>query len=160
MLWTLPPKYKIFEALGAVADDRIEIVNSESEIIEARQYSSSRQKHYTILYNPKLNQIMPNDNATWYVGYLGYPAISLLLFLEKINYDTSILPYFTDIPFKDINQKFKNDFEQANLEIVEMILARGLNEIKLNIEVDSVYKQLTELKLEHLGQKIEPPGGY
>jgi hypothetical protein len=30
MLWTLPPKYKIFEALGALADGRIEIVNPES----------------------------------------------------------------------------------------------------------------------------------
>jgi len=160
MLWQLPPKYKIFEALGAVADDRIEIIDPKSEILEARQYSSSRGKYYTILYNPKLSQIMPNDNATWYVGYLGYPAISLLLFLDKIQFDKSILPYFTDIPFKDINQKHKNDFEQANLEIVDMILTRGLDKVKLDTEIDLIYSQLTELKLEHLGQKVQPPSGY
>jgi hypothetical protein len=160
MLWQLPPKYKIYEALGVMADGRIEIVNSESEVIEARQYSSSRGKFYTILYNPTLNQIMPNDNATWYVGYLGYPAISLLLFLEKIKYDISILPYFADISFKDINQKHKNDFEQANLEIVDLILARGLDKAKLDDQVDSIFEQLTNLKLEHLGPKIQPPSGY
>ena len=160
MLWTLPPKHKIYEALGAVADGRIEIIDPNSKIIEARQYSSSRQKYYTILYNPAQNQIMPNDNATWYVGCLGYPAISLLLFIEKIKYDAAILSYFKDISFKDINQKYKNDFDQANLEIVAMILARGLGEVKLNMESDSIFEQLAELKLEHLGQKIEPPSGY
>ena len=160
MLWTLPPKYKIYEALGAVADDRIEIIDLDSKIIEARQYSSSRQKYYTILYDPAQNQIMPNDNATWYVGYLGYPAISLLLFVGKIKYDTSLLPYFVNIPFKDINQKHKNDFNQANLEIVAMILARGLDKTGLETEVDSIFEQLAEFKLEYLGQKIEPPSGY
>jgi hypothetical protein len=160
MLWQLPPKYKIYEALGAVADDRIEIIDPNSEIIEARQYSSSRGKFYTILYDPVKNQIMPNDNATWYIGYLGYPAISMLLFLDKINFDASILSYFRDIPFKDINQKYKNDFEQANLEIVDRILTRGLDETKLNTEVDSIYQQLADLKLEQLGQKIQPPSGY
>jgi hypothetical protein len=103
---------------------------------------------------------MPNDNATWYVGYLGYPAISLLLFLDKIQFDKSILPYFADTPFKDINQKYKNDFERANMEIVEMILTRGLDKVKLDTQVDLIYGQLIELKLEHLGHKVEPPVGY
>ena len=160
MLWTLPPKYKIYAALGAVADGRVEIIDPNSEIIEARQHSSSRQKYYTILYDPAQNQIMPNDNATWYVGYLGYPAISLLLFTEKIKYDAAILPYFKNISFKDINQKYKNDFDQANLEIVAMILARGLDKTRLETEVDSIFEQLAEFKLKYLGQKIEPPSGY
>ena len=160
MLWTLPPKHKIYEALGAVADGRIEIIDPNSKIIEARQYSSSRQKYYTILYNPAQNQIMPNDNATWYVGYLSYPAISLLLFVGKIKYDAAILSYFKDISFKDINQKYKNDFDQANLEIVAMILARGLGEVKLNTEIDSAYQQLTDLRLQYLGHKTQPPSGY
>jgi hypothetical protein len=170
--WPLPPKIKIYEALGAVADNRLKIVsNSEiqaglfedqggQEIIVARQYSSSRNKYYTITYNPNTNQIMTNDNATWYVGYLGYPALSLLLHLQVITYDLSILQYFIDIPFKDINQKYNNDFTKAQTEINQLLISRGCNTDQMTTSLDNIYDKLSKMKLKPLGTKVQPPQGY
>jgi outer membrane lipoprotein-sorting protein len=165
MLWELPPQFKIYEALGAVADERIEVLESESglfeeEIITAKQYSSSRNKFYTISYNPHTQQIMSNDNATWFVGYLGYPAISLLLHLAVLKYNKSILEYFTDIKFKDINQKYKNDFTQSETEIRRILEDRGLDLAVYDEESDKIYQQLKDLKLSQLGEKVRPPKGY
>lgn len=172
MLWQLPPKFKIYEALGAVADNRIEIVSSiqtqselfesetSSDIITAHQFSSSKNKYYTISYNSKTQEIMSNDNATWYIGYLGYPALSLLLYLDVIVYDKSVLNYFSQIPFKDINQKYNNDFAKAKVEIDQLLTGRGLNLTYFENVSDVIYQQLENLKLKQLGPKIKPPNGY
>ncbi len=172
MLWPLPPKHKIYEALGAVADNRIQIITNPEiqpelfeekinyDIITAHQYSSTRNKYYTITYNPKTDEIMTNDNATWYVGYLGYPALALLLYLDAIVYDKSILQYFADISFKDINQKYNNDFIKAKVEIDQLLGSRGLNLAYFENVCDVIYEQLVLLKLKPLGPKIKPPTGY
>lgn len=90
MIWNLPPKFKFYEALGVLADNRLEIIDNMGEnlfedsnsIIEAKSYSSSRNKFYVIKYDQSQNLIMTNDNLTWYKDLLGYPAISLLCELK------------------------------------------------------------------------------
>ena len=69
-----PPTMKIYEALGAVADKRLEITGNTAKV-----YSSSKGKFYTVTYDSATNAIMSNDNACYFVGYLGYPAIAYLL---------------------------------------------------------------------------------
>lgn len=44
MKWKLPPKIKVYEALGCVVDGRVELVGEH----EARVYSSSRGKSYVV----------------------------------------------------------------------------------------------------------------
>ena len=167
MYWELPPEFKIYEALGAIADGRLELVtrpaNSEEteeedlNIIQANQYSSNKNKFYTIKYSPETSQIMTNDNATWFVGYLGYPALSLLLYIDRIKCDRSILKYFKDIAFKEINQKNKNNFQKAGVEIDQILSERGLDLDLFKQECDSIFKQLAALGLKPLGKKVRPP---
>ena len=72
MRWKNPPKIKVYEALGCIADNRIEVNENEAKV-----YSSSREKYYTVKYDR--NSIMSNDNGSYWVGYLGYPSIALLM---------------------------------------------------------------------------------
>jgi hypothetical protein len=44
---------------------------------------------------------------TYYRDEVSYPMLAVLLSLKFLEYDTSILPHFKNILWKDINQKNK-----------------------------------------------------
>ncbi len=52
MKWKHPHIIKIYEALGTLADDRIEVIGNT-----ARVYSSSRNKFYEVSFDLKNNSI-------------------------------------------------------------------------------------------------------
>ncbi len=108
MKWEHPPIIKVYEALGSVADNRIEVTGNEAKV-----YSSSGNKFYTVNYDPGTQSIMTNDNGSFWKGYLGYPAIAFLMKIGVLPYDEGIGNLLKDIKWKDINQRFKNDFEKT-----------------------------------------------
>lgn len=159
--WQLPPKFKIYESLGVLGDpDRLEIVSDDGDEVETKIYSSSRNKFYTIKYRRSTAQIMANDNATWFVGYLGYPAITVLMHLGVIEFDQEIIPWLADIKWKDINQKYKNNFDKTKTEVDAIVVERGGDLNTLSAEIDKIYDQVIALNLKHLGDKVKPPKGY
>lgn len=107
--WKQPHISKVYEALGAIGDGRIEITEKSDELVKAKMYSSSRNKHYDISYNPLEKAIMSNDNSAYYVGEFSYPMIALLMLLGEILYPDYLTSNLSNIKWKDINQKFKND---------------------------------------------------
>ena len=155
MKWKNPPIIKIYEALGAVADDRIK--DEEGEI---RCYSSSGNKYYRILYDKSKKAIMTNDNGSYWRGYLGYPAIAYLMTIGKLDYNQQIAESLRGFAWKDVNTKNKNDFDKT-LEIArDKITKNGTKAEELNEYVDNVFRQIKDLELDHLGKKIKPPKGY
>lgn len=155
MDWALPPKIKVHEALGCIADKRIEIEGDEAKV-----YSSSRGKFYTVRYDSDKNAIMANDNASYWVGYLGYPSIAFLMLKGVIKFDPRFAEALKDIKWKDINTKFKNDFVKTEEYILEITKKRGVLDEEINKEVDRIYAQIKSLKIKKLGEKILPPQGY
>ena len=153
MKWKIPSITKVYEALGTIADDRIEVVGNT-----AKSYSSTRNKFYTIAYDPVTNAIMSNDNSSFYKGELGYPSIALLMKLGVLSYDQSCANILKNIPWKDINQKFENNYEKA----LDFILSSKTEEerTKLKEFAEKVYKEIKELKISMLSQKTTPPEGY
>ena len=131
MKWKRPPLNKVYEALGAVGDDRIKIDGNTAKV-----YSSSGNKFYDVTYDPDKNAIMANDNGSYWVGYLGYPSIALLLAKEIITYDHQLADYLKGFAWKDINQKFKNDFDKTDAYIDEQIVASR------NINIDEFHRDL------------------
>jgi len=125
MLRSQPPIIKIYEALGAIADQRIEILKDTTSLLgemwSAKVYSSSKEKFYTITYDPKNNAIMMNDNGAYRQGYLGYPGIALLFLTKKLPLNEVFAEYLKNIPRKDINTKHNNDFDATQQEIDEKI---------------------------------------
>lgn len=152
-MWGIPPIIKIYEALGTVADNRLKIDGNN-----AKCFSSTGNKHYDIIYDPQKNAIMTNDNGSYWKDYLGYPAIAFLL-------QTNILPLRPDlaqllkgIAWKDINQKFNNDFDKT-LSYILKPLDEEVKE-KLREYADLLLTKITEMKLQKLGKNIKPPSGY
>ena len=108
-IWKLPPLIKVYEALGCLADGRIEIENNS-----ARVYSSSIGKYYPGTYDPEINAIMCNDNGSYWQGYLGYPAIAYLLSTGIIPYSPVLANLLKDIKWKDLNTQYKTIGSKPN----------------------------------------------
>ncbi len=153
MQWETPPIIKIHEALGAVADNRIGIEGNSAKV-----YSSSGNKFYTVTFDPETNSIMTNDNGSYWKGYLGYPAIAYLMKINKLPYNPDVAMLLSGIAWKDINQKFKNDFDKT----LEYILSDKTAEQKEEIDkfVQEVFKVIKDTKYKYLGSKTKPPEGY
>lgn len=153
MKWKHPPIIKIYEALGAVADERVKVSEQTGKV-----YSSTGNKYYDVEYDLESNSIMTNDNGSYWKGYLGYPAIAFLMKIKVLSYDKNIGELLSGIAWKDINQKFKNDFEKT----LAYILSSKTEKEKINLEnfTQKVDSEIKKLKLSLLGSKKYPPEGY
>lgn len=154
MKWLPIPSTKIYESLGAVADGRVEVVTPNS----AKVYSSTRNKFYYVMYDPAKQAIMSNDNASYWKETLGYPAVAFLMKIGVVSYDQGMCDLLKAVPWKDINQKFKNDFEKA----LAYILSSKTEEQRsaLSNFVEKVLGEVNALNLDMLGEKTKPPAGY
>jgi len=153
MKWSHPPIIKIYEALGALADGRVQVSGNTAKV-----YSSSGNKYYDVTYDPGENAIMANDNGSYWKGYLGYPAIAFLMSIGVLPYDAEMGNLLKGIAWKDINQKYKNDFDKT----LDYILSSKSEEEKRQLSdlVSKIGDEITRLDLEVLGKKIKPPDGY
>lgn len=155
MKWKNPPVIKIYEAFGCLADGRIEIFDNEAKV-----YSSSRNKFYTITYDEEKNAIMANDNGSYWQGYLGYPSIAFLMKAGKIKINLVFAEALKDIAWKDVNTEFKNDFAKTQDFVDELLVTRGINLGQFHRHINEVLSGLQSLKLNMLGNKVKPPTGY
>ncbi|NMC35526.1 hypothetical protein GYA49_00615 [Candidatus Beckwithbacteria bacterium] len=154
--WKIPPKIKIYEAIGCIADKRIKITQDKKSAIVK---SSSGNKKYQVFYKKEKQEILANDNGSYWQGYLGYPAIAFLIEIGKIEYDQSVNKFLNNLAWKDINVKFKNDYHKT----IRYVLTKNTNEEdkeKLINEINGIYNQLKNLKLKKLEKNIKPPVGY
>jgi hypothetical protein len=153
MNWSQTPRVKIYEALGAVADGRVHVVGNTAKV-----YSSSGNKFYTVSYDPALHAIMVNDNGSFYKGYLGYPAVAFLMQIGELPYSEAVAQKLKGVAWKDINQKFKNDFEKA-IDFILSSLSEG-KRAAIEAEVTRIDELLKLKTYVHLGSKVRPPEGY
>lgn len=151
----MPPTVRIYEALGAIGDNRIEIDGNSGKL-----YSSSRGKYYTITYNPEKNEIYANDNASFFAGYLGYPAIAFILKKGIIPYNKDTAEALAGIAWKDINQKNKNDFARTMVEVEKVLEIKGFTSSVVEKEINTILKNLEKLGLNKPVTKTRPPKGY
>lgn len=152
-VWLLPPAIKVYEALGAVADGRVQVSGNTGRVT-----SSTGNKTYTVTYDPETNGIMANDNGSFWKGYLGYPAIAYLLQKGIIAYEERLGNLLKGIPWKVINQKFDNDFEKTLKFILIDISVREREE--LADYVAWILSGLDHFQFTVLGSKVRPPEGF
>lgn len=154
MKWIKPQPIKVYEALGTVADGRVHMAIVGRT---ARVYSSSGNKFYEVEYDPEAMAIMSNDNSSYWTGQLGYPSIAFLFSAGYLEYKPHLANLLKGIMWKDINQKFKNDFNKT-LEYIETLL--GDNRDKLREYVQDINSEIAKMDLSLLGGKRLPPEGY
>ncbi len=157
MFWTKPHLSKIYEALGAIADNRIEFVEGKNE---AKMYSSSGNKFYTVTWNNNLTEMMANDNSAFFNSKLSYPMISVLLLKGKISYPADLADNLKGIKWKDINQKFKNNFDRTIKFVLDELETKGIDREYIQAQVTKIAEQLETLQIGQFGKKAFPPKGY
>lgn len=102
----LPPLQKIYEAYSALADERFDLT---PECLLVR--SSDGSKEYTVTWEDGVYR--SNDNATYWQGYAGYPVIVALLLQGELPYDSDVASWFSGIPWKQLNDTHKRDYDAA-----------------------------------------------
>ncbi len=158
MYWKEPEISKIYEALTAISDGRVEIYGNGSD--KAKVWSSSRNKYYDVSYNPAGKLIMSNDNSAYYTGTLSWPMVAFLMANGKIKYNPVLLKPLKGIIWKEINQRYKNDFPKAADSVLEDLKSKGhdINLIKKGAE--EIYGETLKMKLGYLGKRMPPPKGW
>lgn len=154
--WKLPPKIKIYEALGAVADERVKITGNMTADVQ----SSSGNKTYQVIYDPQTNTISSNDNGSYWQGYLGYPVIAYLFVIGKIGLNQEIAKWLEGIRWKDLNVKFKNDYERTMRHIRDNLHDKGISLDELEYEIETISMKIKELNLKRPDKLSKPPEGY
>ena len=155
-IWKAPPSIKVYEALGCIADKRI--VEEEGKI---RVYSSSRNKYYIVNYDEKNNAIVSNDNGSYYVGYVGYPAIAYLMLKEKLLFNQKYADALKDIHWKDLNTKFNNDYFLVEEFIHKHYLEKhNISIKKFKLFIEKVLEEIQTLQLKKLPFPSLPPNKY
>lgn len=152
--WDTPPLIKVYEALGAVADGRVEQTGEGSY----RVFSSSRGKFYTVTYDRSTNRLMGNDNGSYFKGYLGYPSIAVLFIEGVLPFAADLAEKLKDIAWKDLNQRYKNDFS-ATLAHIEQTLS-AQDRADLSSFAHKTLEIIQDLRIGLLGSKTLPPEGY
>ncbi len=155
MIWKKPHISKVYEALTAIADNRIEINGNN-----AKCYSSSGEKVYDIKYDPKIGSIMSNDNAAFFTKTLSYPMIAYLMLIGRIPYEKSLLQIFKEIYWKNINQKFKNDYDKSIKYVLGEMKRNGEDVEFVRREVKKIYDFTCALQVKTFGALQRPPKGY
>lgn len=151
--WKHPPVIKIYEALGAVSDKRLDISATSAKV-----YSSSGNKFYDVIYDPEKQEIMANDNGSYWKGYLGYPSIAYLMATGVLSYENSLGSLLRGVAWKDINQKFNNDFDKTLQSILSAKTEEEIRDLEdFTAKVDG---EIKKLRLRLLGKKVLPPSGY
>ncbi|WEV42530.1 hypothetical protein OZX57_03645 [Bifidobacterium sp. ESL0682] len=133
------PIAKIYEALSAVADGRVELRGSESKAIVT---SSARTKRYTVMISGGL--YTSNDNATYWQHYAGYPIIAVLIKQGRISLPLDsqlLLEHFRNVNWKQLNTDNKNHYDKA----VSQFLSSTGHAAEIEKLVRNVYEQANSL---------------
>lgn len=130
-----PPRIKVLEALGSIADGRISAVNNGARVL-----SSSGEREYYVVVTGDL-RAYSNDNGTLYRGYVGYPIIALLMIKGVLPFDEAIARALSGIPWKTLNETYKR------YEVVEEIVLKRAEERGISREIVTDYVSIVMKKL-------------
>lgn len=146
----LPPRIKVLEALGSLADGRMEVINDK----EARVVSSDGSRTYMVYVDVGRREVDSTDNGTVYRGYVGYPIIAVLMHKGLLPRDPELEGKLKGLPWKKLNEEYKN-----YAKVMEVIFReRGIDEMKANKYIDLVLGQLRRMRLKRV-HKYEVAGG-
>jgi hypothetical protein len=143
--WKLPPRIKVLEALGCIADGRIEFVSET----EARVVGSDGTRVYRVVWDGKLG-ISSNDNGSLYKGYLGYPAIAFLMLKGVLPFDEKLAEALKGIPWRELNEKFRS-YAATESYIRELLAEKGVSWAYVDAFVEKVLSEIKRLKPYRLG---------
>lgn len=151
-LWKMPPLAKIYEALGAIGDGRVRVIDAS----HATVVSSSGDKTYTVVLDSATHQISSNDNASYWQGYLGYPAIAVLILRGIYSPRPETLKALSGVPWKELNTHYRNDYARTLDDVLARAEAHGADPAALRAEAAAVLEALRAYGARR-GKRLRPP---
>ena len=142
--WNMPPIAKVYEALSAVADGRVNVTGPTT----AEVLSSERDKRYAVKWSEDGRSITSNDNATRWQGYVGYPIIAVLLQAGRIPYDSAAAAALAGVPWHALNEQFKRNYDAAIEHVLGQMGERGGDAASVRHEAERIHTALSDLQLE------------
>ena len=101
-------------------------------------------------------EISSNDSASYWQGYLGYPAIAVLLMRGLYRPPANVIDALAGIPWKEINRRNKNDYEKTLAEVNQIVEASGHDPDAIASEVESMMEALRKFAPMR-GKRRRPP---
>ncbi|MET1127747.1 MAG: hypothetical protein ABWW70_00300 [Thermoproteota archaeon] len=141
-----PPRVKVLEALGAIADGRV----SREAPGRYTVVSSEGDRRYTVRVDLERREAYSDDNGTVYRGYVGYPIIAALMLEGVLPYREELAAHLRGIPWRKLNERYKRYFlvEQEVRRIAE---ERGADWAEVEALVREVLARLSRLRLRYAG---------
>jgi hypothetical protein len=150
--WEIPPLVKAYEALGAVGDGRVRIVDDAHAVVT----SSSGRKNYQVETSAGGREVSSNDNASYWRGYLGYPAIAVLIERGFYRAPANVTDALAGIPWHEINRRNRNDYAKTVAEVEKFIEENGHDPDAVRSEAEALLDYLRKLKPRR-GTRRRPP---
>ncbi len=141
----LPPRIKILEALGAIGDGRIHVLDEK----RARVVSSDRTREYNVYADLEHRLVYSDDNGTRFRNYVGYPIIAFLMLKGVLPFDKRLAEALRGIPWRELNERFKS---YATVESIVKRVAkeRGVDPRELDEFIAEVMDKLKSMELIYL----------
>lgn len=143
-----PPRIKVLEALGSIADRRIRMLDDQRALVE----SSTGERTYTVYVDVEKEEAYSDDNGTKLRGYIGYPIIAVLMLKGVLPYDERVAKALAGIPWKELNERFKRYAVVENI-VKKEAAKRGVSAREIDGFVEAVMNRLSALQLRF----AEPP---
>jgi hypothetical protein len=154
--WKLPPRSKVFEAFTALADGRVRITGSRSAVVT----SSLGTKAYDVEWSEDGRTITANDNASYWQGYLGYPALAVLLLRGQLDAGDDVIRALAGVPWHDLNVEYRRDYDAVVSRVLDELPAGSPDRAAVERAVDGVLEQLAALDLQRAGRGRRPPKAH
>ena len=153
--WKLPPRAKVFEAFTALADGRVRLAGPGFATV----VSSGGDKTYDVDWSDDGRTVAANDNASYWQGYLGYPAVAVLLLRGDLRADEDAVAALAGVPWHELNKRYRRDYEAAVAHALAGLPTGGPDAGAVERAVDGVMEQLAALDLQRVGRGRRPPSG-
>jgi len=155
-LWQMPPPIKVYEAIGAIGDGRVRAADNSVAPVGWDVVSSDGSKTYRVEISADGREITSNDNASYWQGYLGYPAIAVLIARGMLHAGAEATRSLAGIPWKELNRRFKNDYARTTAEVARIVAERGGDFDAIHAEAAAILEALAALAPER-GARRRPP---
>jgi hypothetical protein len=150
--WKMPPLIKVYEAMGALGDGRVRLQDGG----RAQVTSSEGDKTYAVEISADNREISSNDNASYWQGYLGYPAIAVLLARGFYRPPANVIDALGGVPWKELNRRFRNDYDKTLEAVSKTVEENGHDPDAVRIEAEALMEAVRKLAPVR-GHRRRPP---
>lgn len=140
---SLPPRIKVLEALGALADGRVKR-EGENFFSVISSDSSRTYKVYVERVGQREFRACSTDNGTMFRRYVGYPIISVMMLLGYLRRDPDVERALSNIPWRKLNETLKK-YALVENEVMKVVSSRGVNPRTVYATVSRVMAELGDL---------------